>query len=283
MQYSGLHYVMFFKTLILQFYFDNQYQVVRGDYLDYSIGPVAYIQDFNIDVIYYIAKDYQNCSILPLEYNDDTAPEAIVSSSGDLQLGTAQQLFLASNEYNYSYQGVANVRGAEVDSWISLRDFEAISPSYNWTNVVYQIFFTRPGFTVFSDFSTTTEPAIWQLRIQATTNYIDDVSGQPKATNLSLEYNIFGYSPDEPDLDIYDSSLCLNSSESTILNFAIVSNDTLRIPPIRRAVRNALTKYVQTIEMPFVSSLQISSVQVSNSSNYFFNFALYYACVYLRH
>lgn len=212
--------------------------------------------------MYTIANFYQDCSTQQLVYNDATAFEATVDSNGALHLLTTQQLLLASNEYEYSYEGVANVRGTEVDSWISLRDFEAYSPSVNLTNVIYEIFFTRPGFVLTSDYSVTVEPAIWQINIKGTANYFDSTTGEYNSTNFTSEFNWFNFSPDEPFLDVFDSSVCLEPSEFVIVNFAILTNDTLTTPPIRAGVRNAIVNYVQSIGMPFITPLQISAIQV---------------------
>ena len=222
--------------------------------------PFSLVHDFNIGAQYVIDQSSQSCSIQNLT-EQNTFYDSTVDSEGQLHLQSLRNLFLANDQFKFSYEGVTTVRGLMVDVWISPRDFEQYYGA-NITNGVYNLYFTRPGQQVTSEFGSTTEPVIVQTRFSgfARTELPD---GTILEQNFTQTNSLFGFTPAEPPLDVFDTSTCFYPSDYVMIRFTVPSNVTLNNQTeFRSNIRSAFMNYASSIGMPFKSPLQINSIQV---------------------
>lgn len=177
---------------------------------------------------------------------------------------SVRTLFLTNSEYQFVYEGITTVRGIPVDVWISYRSQETLY-SFNFTDVVYTLFITRPGQVSKSEFGFTTDPVIVQTKFAAVLT-ITFPNGTTNVTNISSTSNLFGFTPSEPPLDVYSTLACLSPSDYEVVRFRVPLTTA---PPnqdkFRSNIRSAFIKYAKGIGMPFVSPLQINSIMVRNT------------------
>lgn len=180
-------------------------------------------------------------------------------NDGSLHLKSLQELFFADQKYNYSYEGVATIRGVSVDVWISLRDLVPIG-RVNLTNVKYELYFTQPGLRSSALNSRTNQSILWRLALSAAFNRGN--------TSIPFSYvaDVIGASYEEPPNDVYDVHECFNSSGTTQVQLSIVSSDPLSLNFTRftGALRKTLQDYAKRIGMDFVSPLQITAIRASS-------------------
>ena len=181
-----------------------------------------------------------------------------------LHLQSARDIFFAGSQYNYSYEGVTTIRGVQVEGWSSIRDtMPFVRPGITFTNVLYEIFFTQPGVTHISDYSISSDPAVWRLAL----------SGNVTGTNFSASVNfvndLSGYSSSEPPLDVFDVLSCYRPSDYVEVNLGlpVTVPDPTKPPPIDLSrfhgnLRKAMMDYATLVGMPFVSPLQINAIWV---------------------
>lgn len=229
---------------------DINYDGRRGG----SAGPISLIHDFNNEVQYVIFRQFTNCSVSPI-----SGPlfDATVGADGVPRLKSPSDLFLLSNQFNYSYEGVTNVRGVDVDAWISIRDFEQINRA-NLTDGLYELFFTRPGWTISNQLTVETDPIPWRVKLSGVISFINPTDNSTAMMNMSNVFDLFGYSSDEPSFDVFDTSLCIPPSEYVILTIIIPGNENgLDLRRLRKAVRLSVSDYTG------VQPLQVGSIEVS--------------------
>ena len=228
--------------------YDLTHKLLRIDsYYDGTLGgspgPSSIIHDFDIGVEYAFNRNILNCQVQPLSESPYVRFDIDFNEEQEAapQLITPNQFFLRGNEFNYSYEGVTTVRGMEVDSWISVRDFEQFQDT-NGTNVVYEIFFTRPGWTVTSDLSQTTDPVPVRIIISGTFTYINRTDNSTGSTNASMEIDIFDYSANEPPYDAFDVSFCYGPDDYHFLLLAIPGHkENLDYGLLKRNVRMSIS------------------------------------------
>ena len=226
----------------------------------YDSAPFTFVQDFNIGAQYIIDQNSQSCSIQNLT-EQNAFYDSNVDSEGQLHLQSLRNLFLANDQFNFSYEGVTTVRGLMVDVWISPRDFEQYY-GINFTNGVYNLYFTRPGQQVTSEFGNTTEPVIVQTRFSGIIR-IELPDDTIMEQNFTVTTSLFGFTPAEPPLDVFDTSTCYYPSDYVMIRFTVPSNVTLNNQTqFRSNIRSAFMNYASSIGMPFKSPLQINSIQV---------------------
>ena len=176
---------------------------------------------------------------------------------GVARLVSPSELLLRSNEFNYSYEGVSTVRGVDVDSWISYSEFEELGGA-NLSKVLYEIFFTRPDWSIGSvssrPSSDTTTP--WQFHFTGTITY-QNSTNLTETRNVSATYDFFGFSDGEPDLDVFDTSVCVAPSDYYIVVLSLpVENVLVDFSRLRRTVRDRMSNVTG------VRPLQIGNIQV---------------------
>jgi hypothetical protein len=247
---------------IVRDFYDLEFKFFRTDsYNDgqYGLpeGPFTFIQDFNLETQYLINRQHRNCSIsLITEANFDT-----VVVDGVPTLATPAQLFLLTDEFNYSYEGVSTVRGVEVDSWISYREFEQLATA-NLSNFFYEIFFTRPEWTLETLTSaSSSKPTLWQMKVMGTITFINESTNLTQTQNFSSTYDFFGFNNGEPDLDVFDTSVCVPPSEYyTVTLYLPVDNVQVDFLQLYRNVRRGLARFTD------LEPLQIGNIQVTGSN-----------------
>ena len=271
-------YIMFPPSL-LQEYYDLKLQLFRADY--YSDGdsesglpeaPYTLIHDFNLETQYIINRQLRNCSISAIK--PERGFDRVVED-GMARLASPRDLLLLTNEFNYSYEGISNVRGVDVESWISYREFEELGNinltqpwiSYrefeergniNLTNTLYEIFFTRSDWSIGTSSSpASSQPSIWRIKLSGIFDFINSTTSLTQSENFSSTFDFFGFSSGEPDKDEFDTSVCVSVSDYYIVILFIpiegVQVDYSQLP---RNVRSSLADFTK------VQPLQIGNIQV---------------------
>ena len=255
---SRFHPTSCFITHLQEFY-DLDHSLFRFDFFydgqfGGAPGPASLIHDFNTEVQYFINLQYNNCSISPI--NESFGFDVTIGDDGLPQLRSPSDLFLQSNEFNYSYEGVSNVRGVDVDSWVSIRDFEEFRPNNFLTDGLYEVFFTRPEWTVSTlNGNSNRDPIPWRLKVSGLFNFT--FNGTNNATNFTAVYDLFGFSVEEPEFDIFDTSACFPPSEYHILTLSVPGNESgVDLSQLRRNVRLAIAAFAE------IPPLQIGNIQV---------------------
>ena len=211
-------------------------------------GPTSIIHDFNTSVQYVINNRITKCSTHPLPQVSPLFFDVTTDNNGTLQLVSPNNFFFLGNEFNYSYEGVSNVRGVDVDSWVSVRDFEKVAEAVNLTDTIYEVFFTRPGWIYATDRSINTDPVPWRIKLVSTDN----------ATKKSFEMDFFDFSTDEPPYDAFDISSCSDSEDFYTMILIIPGQERgIDLGQLRRNIHTSVTNYTG------LRPLQIGNIQVS--------------------
>jgi hypothetical protein len=252
-----------FLLSALQEFYDITHQLFRADYYNdgsqYGTrGPNAVIHDLDTSMQYLINTQVLNCSAIPLE---DVAPylfDVTTNDDGSFQLISPNDLFLRGSEFNYSYEGVSNVRGVDVDSWVSVRDFERITDNVNLTNAVYEVFFTRPGWVYTTSQSVNTDPVPWRVKITGTFSFLNFTSNATVQMDSMYELDLFDFSTDEPPYDAFDISSCSAPEDFYTMILIIPGQERgIDFGQLRRNIRTSVTNYTG------LRPLQIGNIQVS--------------------
>ena len=225
-----------------------------GDY-GLPTGPFTYIQDFNLETQYTINRHYRNCSVKPIK------PSGIfdlVVVDGRPTLSSPAQLFFIADATNYSYEGVSTVRGVQVDSWISYTDFKQLYSGVNITDTTHELFFTRPEWTIGTHSSVaSSEPTLWRTRSTGTAAYFNSTTNNTETLNFTSTDDVFAFNRGEPDLDVFDTSVCVPVGQFYIVTLFLpvegVRVDFLQFP---RNVRSAVSGYTG------VRPLQVGNIEV---------------------
>ena len=221
---------------------------------DLSIGPHTFIQDFSLETQYVIDRRYGNCSINAIK------PEGsfdITVNNGRAALVSPAQLFYFNNS-EFSYEGVSTVRGVEVDSWISYIDFRELRSGANLSDALYEVFFTRPEWEVGTHSSLpTSESSLWRSKFTGTITYVNESTNNTETRRVTSTYDLFAFNRGEPDQDVFDTSVCVNSSQYYIVGLFIpvtgVQVDFAKLPQNLRTAVKGFTK---------VTALQVGNIQV---------------------
>ena len=205
---------------------------------------------------YTINQQLQNCSInhIKAEESFDTVVE-----DGVARLASPSHLLLLSNEFNYSYEGVSTVRGVEVESWISYREFEELATA-NLTDTIYEIFFTRPGWKLetLTSAADSSDSTLWRLKLTGAITFVNSSTNLTQTQNFSSTYDFFGFSSGAPDLDVFDTSVCFPPSEYYIVTmFLPVENVQVDFSQLHHNVRSSVSSFTN------VRPLQIGNIQVT--------------------
>ena len=199
----------------------------------------------------------------------NTAFDGVASDEDSLlHLRSATDIFFAGDQYNYSYEGLTTIRGVEVEGWSSIRDRMVVNPRVTFTNVLYEIFFTKPGTAHISDYSISSDPAVWRIALSGnitgrTTN------GTLFNTSVSFVNDLTGFSSSEPPLDVFDVLSCYQPTDYVEIGLGIPvsSSGTSSLPSIdigrfHGSLRSAITDYAMSVGMPLATPLQINAIRV---------------------
>ena len=207
---------------------------------------------------YSINTRIHTCSIYDLSLIAPYFPDASFNDDGSFQLISPEGLFFLGNEFNYSYEGVSNVRGVDVDSWVSVRDFERVAGAINLTDAVYEVFFTRPGWIYSTDRSISSDPVPW--RIKFTTGMLSILITDNVTTYNIDEFqrDFFDFSTEEPPYDVFDISSCSKPDDFYTVALIIPGQEKgLDFGQLRRNIRMSVSNYTG------LRPLQIGNIQVS--------------------
>ena len=139
----------------------------------------------------------------------------------------------------------------DVDSWVSVRDFEKVAQAVNLTDTIYEVFFTRPGWIYATDRSINTDPVPWRIKLSGRVS-------TDNATKMSLEMDFFDFSTDEPPYDAFDISSCSGPDDFYTMILIIPGQERgIDLGQLRRNIRTSVTNYTG------LRPLQIGNIQVS--------------------
>ena len=226
-----------------------------------SPGPISIIRDFTREVNYIINRQLNNCTVMPL--NDDiTYFHAVEGDSNFVaELLTPGNLVGFASEFPYSYEGVTNIRGVDVDAWIGMQPAfsdQTTDGLLELRNGTWEIFITKPGWRITGDRTVTTDPVIWRIRISANVSFTFARDNTTTTGFYSALYDIFDFSSEEPDFDIFDVSACFSPSEYHVLSLAVPGHQQgLNFSQLRRNLRSAIVGYSN------IQPLQVGNIQVS--------------------
>ena len=247
----------------MQEYYDYKHQLLRIDgyttepSITGVIGPYSLVHDFNIGAQYTLSLNDRTCMVQPLNENNT---DGMRDSTGELHLRSLRSLLLAGPQYDFVYEGVMTVRGMPVDVWQSYQDQRTFG-SVSFTNITYLLYMTRPGVDTSSPFGFTTDPVLVQTKFAGVANVVAD--GNPYSVNVSFVSSVFAMSPTEPPLDVFATLSCFSPSDYQVFQFSIPP----AVGPVnqqlfRSNVRSAFLDYAKSINMPFLTPLQVNNIQV---------------------
>ena len=176
------------------------------------------------------------------------------------QIGTPVDLITFAQFFTYTYEGVTNIRGVDVDAWIGRQpelSIRFIAGQLVVRNGTWEIFFTRPGWRITGDRTVSTDPVLWRVNIQGDFLFTYARDNSTTSGIYPATYDIFDFSSEEPDFDIFDVSTCFSPSEYHVLSLAIPGHEQgLNFSQLRRNLRSAIVDYSK------IQPLQVGNIQV---------------------
>ena len=222
-------------------------------------GPISIIHDFNTSVQYVISNQIVNCSARSLSEASPFFFDITTNNSDTPQLVSPNNFFFLGSEFNYSYEGVSSIRGVDVDSWVSVRDFERVAGAVNLTDTVYEVFFTQPGRTYFTGRSVNTAPVPWRIKITGGVSILNSTDNSTVKFNGSYQADFFDFSTEEPPYDAFDISSCSAPDDFFTMILTIPGQERgIDFGQLRRNIRTSVSNYTD------LRPLQIGNIQVSS-------------------
>ena len=246
----------------MQEFYDYNHSLFRFDFhYDGSFGgpaqPLSIIHDFDSSVQYVLGNRVHFCSAQPLQESAPYFWDITTEDGGTLQLVSPNNFFFRGGSYNYTYQGATNIRGVDVDSWISYRSFEQFAPTLNISDAYYQVFFTRPGWSFANIESVTDQPVPWRIVFNGTVSTVNRTDNSTDTFFSTYQMNLYEFSTDEPPYDAFDISSCSAPDDYYTLVLFIPGNETyIDFGQLRRNIRTSVTNYTG------LRPLQIGNIQV---------------------
>ena len=228
----------------------------------------SFIHDFELSVEYIIDRSNSRCYVLPLE-NATLSFDMISGTNGTVQLPPTD-FFRVGSGYNFSYEGETKIRGIEADAWISVRDSFPLSAETAIKNGTVEVFYSHPGWTSASS----SDPI--PLAINITGMFVNTSCGSDamcgKPTKYSSFYNVFDFSSEEPEFDIFDTSFCATPGEYHILSLIIPGQESgLDLSQLRRGVRLGLAEWAD------IPPLQVANIKVREKCGCYLVFKGYFS------
>ena len=226
-----------------------------------SPGKISLIRDSARSIDYIINRQLSNCTVIP--HNDEAAYFQSLEGNSDLlaQLVTPADLLNFTQQFEYAYEGVTNIRGVDVDAWISMQPIGALRFTIGEVvvrNGTIELFFTRPGWRITSSRTVSIEPVLWRVCLSGVLLFINARDNTTTSEFFSALYNVFDFSPEEPDFDVFDVSTCFSPSEYHVLSLAVPGQQQgLVFSQLRRNLRSAIVDFSK------VQPLQVGDIQVS--------------------
>ena len=263
-----------FSIYLLQEFYDLPHQLFRIDVLSRRTGspkPISLIHDFSTSVQYAVGTRVRSCTAIPLKQVAPYFFDVATGDDGTLQIVSPNNFFFLGNEFNYSYEGVSRIRGVDVDSWVSVRNFERLTSGINLTDAIYEVFFTRPGWVYSTDRSINTDPVPWRMKISGMISILNVSDNSTTITiNGTFLRDYFDFSAEEPNYDAFDISLCSGPDDyHTILMLIPGQEKGIDFGQLRRNIRTSVSNYTG------LRPLQIGNIQVRLSQLYHSHTVLY--------
>ena len=240
----------------LQEFYDNTHNLFRVDaYYDGSMGgdagPYRVIHDFDGQLQYIINGHTSTCNVSTL--NNTFFSDVELDENNSPRLISPARFFFLADDLNYTYEGISTVRGVQVDSWIARKGYMEFNQYSNLTNGIFEVFFTRPEYTVSTDRSEGGSSIPWRVIVRG-----ELATPMAPPVNVSFEVDFFDFSPNEPPYDAFDVSRCYDSDDShTIILFFEVAREGIDFREFRSNLRQSL------VNATGLKPLQINNIQVS--------------------
>jgi len=234
------------------FRLDTYYDGSRGG----SAGPVTVVHDFNTMTEYIINRHTSTCMPSALGNGSVLSFDVIQDEDQGTRLFSPRDLFFLQDTFNYTYEGVTNMRGVPVDSWLSVRDFESFSNGANLTGGVVELFFTRPDLNFTSTLSKEQGAIPWAVKIRGVVVYSNGTD--IFRSNITMESDMYDFTSNEPSYDAFDVSLCFADTEihTLVMVFENVSLIGLDLGELRTNLRSSIRRFTN------LQPLQINNIQV---------------------
>jgi len=223
-------------------------------------GPISLIRDSARNIDYIINRQLNNCTVVPRD--EDTVYFQTLEGDSDLlaSILTPVDSLTFAQLLEYTYEGVTNVRGVDVDAWIGQQPtftFQFAVGEATVRNGTWELFFTRPGWRITGDRTVTTEPALWRVNLVGNLSLIAARDNTITNGIYSATYDIFDFSSEEPDFDVFDVSACSSPSEYHVLSLAVPGHvQGLSFSQLRNNLRVAIVDYAK------IQPLQVGNIQV---------------------
>ena len=250
----------------MQEFYDYNHHLHRLDVyyersLDGASGSNGIIHDFGTSVQYTVSNNINFCLTQPLSKAVPHLWDVTTDDKSELKLVSPNNVLLRGTEYNYTYQGATNIRGVDVDYWVSYREFEQITDHFNFSNAYYYVYFTRPGWILSNIRSVTSQPVPWRLVINGTVSKRNISDNSIFTYNTTIVTDISEFSTDEPPYDVFDVSACSGPNDYYALGLIIPDREEgLDFGQLRRNIRMCVSNYTG------LRPLQIGNIQVRLSN-----------------
>lgn len=240
----------------MQEFYDDDMALFRLD-VQFNNTPYSFIHDFTFQVEYIIDRRSSNCYVLPLE-NASMFYDVVTGPDGDYTLRSPSDFWRLGSGHNYSYEGVTTVRGIEADAWIAGYDTFVLSSSFSLVNGTVEVFYSQPGWNLTTVYSYNSDPIPLAINITGTlVNTCDETEMCEPDREYSAFHNIFDFSTEEPDFDVFDTSFCSAPGEYVILSLIIPGQESgSDLSQLRRSIRSGLSQWAR------IPKLQVANIQV---------------------
>ena len=115
-----------------------------------------------------------------------------------------------------------------------------------------------PGWRITSDRTVTTDPVLWRINLSGDLSFTNATDNTTSSGLYSATYDIFDFSSEEPDFDVFDVSTCFSPSEYHVLSLAVPGHEQgLNFSQLRKNIRSAIVSYSN------IQPLQVGNIQVS--------------------
>ena len=222
-----------------------------------SPGPISIIHDSARNIDYIINRQLNNCTVMS---RDDATRYLQENSELVAPLVTPADWLSLAQQFPYAYEGVTNVRGVDVDAWISrqpLKSLQLATGVLEVRNGTWEIFFTRPGWRITGDRTASTDPVLWRVNLSGDLLFINAKDNSTTSGFISALLDIFDFSSEEPDFDVFDVSTCFSPSEYHVLSLAVPEHvNGLNFRQLRRNLQSAIVNYSK------IQLLQVGNIQV---------------------
>ena len=180
-----------------------------------------------------------------------------------VHLQAVKNHFQRQDEYNYTYEGVSQVRRVDTESWISLRDREVFGNNDTlFTDGYVQVYYTLPTWNISYGYNRTTNMSVpWRFVIAGN---FTSLSQEYNTTYFVITEEVMEFRIDEPNFDVFDVSVCFSVDQYTVLRLILplpesVGYTSLDHSLLRTSVRSALTSAVN------ISATRLGGIDVSNN------------------